>query len=101
MILGGDDHVNEIKEEKLKVTRHKKIFKVVQSEYFSYVYYYSISFNYEKGITHSVSNLAEFWQGEKKKRRRSLVMGGFALFIDPYDHYLILNFIISYLIKGF
>ena len=29
MILGGDDHVNELKEEKLKITRHKKIFKVV------------------------------------------------------------------------
>ena len=60
MILGGDDHVNELKEEKLKITRHKEIFKVVQSEYFSYVHCYSISSNYEKGITHSVSNLAEF-----------------------------------------
>ena len=53
-ILGGDDHVNELKEEKLKITRHKEIFKVVQSEYFSYVHCYSISSNYEKEITHSV-----------------------------------------------
>ena len=30
-VLNGNDHDNEIKEEKSRVTRHKKIFKVVQS----------------------------------------------------------------------
>ena len=44
-----------------KIIRCEEIFKVVQSKYFSYVHCYIISFNYEKEITHSVSNLAEFW----------------------------------------
>ena len=75
----------------------KEIFKVVRSEFFSYIHCYNISSNYEKGITHSVSNLAEFWQDKNLSRS----LGGFALFIDPYDHCLILNYIISYLIKDF
>ena len=47
-----------------------------------------ISSNYEKGITHSVSNLAEFCK-EEEKEEDPLPLGDFALFIGPYDHYLI------------
>ena len=43
-----------------KIIRCEEIFKMVQSKYFFYVHYYIISSNYEKEITHSVSNLAEF-----------------------------------------
>ena len=45
---------------KWRIIRCKEIFKMVWSEYFSYVHCYNISSNYEKGIIHSVSNLAEF-----------------------------------------
>ena len=70
---------------------------MVESEYFSYIYFYNISSNYEKWITHSVSNLVEFWQDKISLG----YLGGFALFLDPYDYYLILNYIIFYLIKDF
>ena len=51
-VLDDNDHDKELKEEKLRVTRHKIFFKVVQSEYFSYVHCDNISSNYEKWITH-------------------------------------------------
>ena len=90
-VLDGNDHDNELKEEKLRVIRHKENFKVVRSCISPYAHCYEISSNYEN------SNLIEFWQDKRLSRS----LGGFALFIDLYDPCLILNYIISYLIKGF
>ena len=59
-VLDDNSRGSELSEAKLRITRCLEIFKVLQSKYFSYIYYYDISSNYEKGITHSVSNLAEF-----------------------------------------
>ena len=90
-VLDGNDYGNELKEKKWRIMKCKEVFKVVQSDYFSYVHCYNISSNYEKRVIHSISNLVEFpghW-------------GAFILFIDPYDHCLILNYTISYLIKDF
>ena len=61
-VLDDNDHDNELNEDKLKIIRCKEVFKVVQSEYFSYIHCYNISSNYGKGITRLVLNLAEFWQ---------------------------------------
>ena len=43
---------------------------------------------------------SQIWQSFGKIKSL-LVIGGFALFIDTYDHCLILNYIILYLIKDF
>ena len=59
-VLNDNSCGSECGEAKLGLTTCKEIFKVVQSKYFSYIHCYDISSNYEKGITHSVSNLAEF-----------------------------------------
>ena len=64
-VLDDNNHGNELDEAKLRIIRCKEIFKVVQSKYFSYIHCYNISSNYEKGITHSVSNFADFQQDEK------------------------------------
>ena len=77
-VLNGNDHDNEFKEKKWRITRYKEIFKVVQSEYFSYVYCYFIFSNYEKGITHSVS----IWQSFGKIQSL-LVTGGLCPIYRP------------------
>ena len=67
MVLNDDDHSDELNNDKMGIMGCKEIFKVVQSKYFSYIHCYSISSNYEKGITHSVWNLAGFRQDEKEE----------------------------------
>ena len=59
-VLDDYDHDDELNNDKMRIIRCKEIFKLVQSKYFSYFHCYVISSNYKKGITHSVSNLAEF-----------------------------------------
>ena len=76
MILGGDDHVNELKEEKLKVQDTKRFLKWFRVNISSASTVIVFPPTMRKGLYTQPQIWQSFGQVKKKKRRRSIVIGG-------------------------